>query len=149
MATKHNPTCIPLRWLPSNLRRDQAAGEMKKIIIVFASALLIGCASKEPVKYTAPSVVAVKTGIERLKPHITTSAGNAAIKDVITAINSYEAQVDQQSKDLAKAQNDSAYWRSKQVKALKELWWWRGIALISVALVIAYIGIKTAWKFYL
>jgi uncharacterized protein YcfL len=122
---------------------------MKKIIIIFASALLIGCASKEPVKYTAPSVVAVKTGIERLKPHITTSAGNAAIKDVITAINSYEAQVDQQSKDLAKAQNDSAYWRSKQVKALKELWWWRGIALISVALVIAYIGIKTAWKFYL
>ena len=120
---------------------------MKKIIIVFASALLIGCASKEPVKYTAPSVVAVKTGIERLKPHITTSAGNAAIKDVITAINSYEAQVDQQSKDLAKAQNDSSYWREKQIKALKELWTWRLIALSAILCVVLYVGAKTAWKF--
>lgn len=109
----------------------------------------LGCASKEPVKYTAPSVVAVKTGIERLKPHITTSAGNAAIKDVISAIDTYEAQVDQQSKDLAKAQSDSAYWRGKQVKALKELWWWRGIALVVVACVVFYVGARTAWKFYL
>ena len=120
---------------------------MKQIIIVFASALLIGCASKDPVKYTAPSVVAVKTGIERLKPHITTSAGNAAIKDIITAVDAYEAQVDQQSKDLAKAQNDSAYWREKQVKALKELWWWRGMALVGVACVVFYVGIRTAWTF--
>jgi hypothetical protein len=120
---------------------------MNKLIIVFASGLLIGCASEEPVKYTPPSVVAVKSGIERLKPHITTSAGNAAIKDVISAIDTYEIQVDQQAKDLAKAQNDSVYWRGKQVKALKELWWWRGIALVGVACVVFYIGIRTAWTF--
>lgn len=120
---------------------------MKNILIVFASALLIGCASKEPVKYTAPSVVAVKTGIERLKPHVTTTAGNAAIKDVISAIDTYEAQVDQQAKDLAKAQNDASYWRGKQVKALRELWWWRGIALITVACVVLYVGMRTAWTF--
>lgn len=122
---------------------------MNKILIICASALLIGCASKEPVKYTPPSVVAVKSGIERLKPHITNSAGNAAIKEIITAVEAYEVQVDQQAKDLAKAQNDSVYWREKQVKALKELWWWRGIALIGVACVVFYVGIRTAWKFSL
>jgi hypothetical protein len=120
---------------------------MNKLIIVFASGLLIGCASEEPVKYTPPSVVAVKSGIERLKPHITNSAGNAAIKEIITAVEAYEVQVDQQAKDLAKAQNDSVYWREKQVKALKELWWWRGIALVGVACVVFYVGIRTAWTF--
>jgi hypothetical protein len=120
---------------------------VNKILIICASALLIGCASKEPVKYTPPSVVAVKSGIERLKPHITNSAGNAAIKEIITAVEAYEVQVDQQAKDLAKAQNDSVYWREKQVKALKELWWWRGIALVAVACVVFYVGIRTAWTF--
>jgi hypothetical protein len=120
---------------------------MNKLIIVFASGLLIGCASEEPVKYTPPSVVAVKSGIERLKPHVTNSAGNAAIKEIITAVEAYEVQVDQQAKDLAKAQNDSVYWREKQVKALKELGWWRGIALVGVACVVFYIGIRTAWTF--
>jgi len=122
---------------------------MKIILIVCASILLIGCASKEPVKYTAPSVVAVKTGIERLKPHITNPEGNAAIKDLITAVDTYESQVDQQSKDLAKAQSDAAYWHEKQVKALKELWWWRGIALSAILCVVVYIGIKTSWRFLL
>jgi hypothetical protein len=120
---------------------------MNKLIIVFASALLIGCASKEPVKYTPPSVVAVKSGIERLKPHVTTSAGNMAIKDIITAVDAYEVQVDQQAKDLAKAQNDVVYWHEKQIKALKELWTWRLIALSAILCVVVYVGIKTAWKF--
>jgi hypothetical protein len=120
---------------------------MNKILIICASALLIGCASKESVKYTPPSVVAVKSGIERLKPHVTNTAGNTAIKEIITAVEAYEVQVDQQAKDLAKAQNDSVYWREKQVKALKELWWWRGIALVVVACVVFYVGVRTAWTF--
>jgi hypothetical protein len=120
---------------------------MNKILIVCASALLIGCASKEPVKYTPPSVVAVKSGIERLKPHVTNSAGNAAIKEIITAVEAYEVQVDQQAKDLSKAQNDSVYWRGKQIKALKELWTWRIITLSGILCVVVYVGIKTAWKF--
>lgn len=120
---------------------------MNKLLIVFASTLLIGCASKSQPIYTAPSVVGVKTSIEKLKPHITNSAGNAAIKDVISAVNTYQAQVDQQSKDLAKAQNDAAYWHEKQIKALKELWTWRLIALSGILCVVVYVGIKTAWKF--
>jgi hypothetical protein len=107
----------------------------------------LGCASKEKAQYTAPSVVGVKTSIEKLKPHITNSAGNAAIKDVISAVNTYQAQVDQQSKDLAKAQNDAAYWHEKQIKALKELWTWRLISISGILCVVVYVGIKTAWKF--
>jgi hypothetical protein len=106
------------------------------IILVCASALLIGCASKESEKYTAPSVVAVKTGIERLKPHVFSPEGNAVIKDLALAVDTYEAQVNQQSLDLAKAQNDSVYWKNKQRKSLKELWSWRlffGLQLLAVA----------------
>ena len=119
---------------------------MSKLLIVCALGLLIGCA-KEKAQYTAPSVVGVKTSIEKLKPHITNSAGNAAIKDVISAVNTYQAQVDQQSKDLAKAQNDAAYWHVKQIKALKELWTWRLISISGILCVVVYVGIKTAWKF--
>jgi hypothetical protein len=57
--------------------------------------------------------------------------------------------VEKQTALLAKAEQDAIYWHEKQVKALRELWMWRGIALISVALVIAYIGIKTSWRFLL
>jgi len=120
---------------------------MKNILIVCASILLIGCASKEPVKYTAPSVVAVKTGIERLKPHITNPAGDAAIKELITAVDTYESQVDQQSKDLSKAQSDASYWNRKHSEAVKKLWTWRLIALSAILCVVVYIGIKTSWKF--
>jgi hypothetical protein len=119
---------------------------MSKLLIVCALGLLIGCA-KEKSQYTAPSIVGVKTSIEKLKPHITNSAGNAAIKDVISAIDTYESQVNQQSKDLAKAQNDAVYWHDKQIKALKELWTWRLIALSGILCVVVYVGIKTAWKF--
>jgi hypothetical protein len=109
---------------------------MKNIILVFASAFLIGCASKDPVKYTVPSVVAVKTGIERLKPHVFSQEGNAVIKNLALAVDTYEAQVNQQSIDLAKAQNDSVYWKDKQRKSLKELWSWRlffGLQVLAVA----------------
>ena len=120
-----------------------------KYMAPLAALLLAGCAHNDKTPYTAPSVVAVKTSIERLKPLVTTTAGNAAIKDLAVAVDAYHAQVEQQSKDLAKAQNDAAYWHSKQVKALKELWTWRLIALSAILCVVVYIGIKTSWRFLL
>jgi len=120
---------------------------MRKILAVCALVFLVGCATQEKAQYTAPSVVAVRTSIERLKPHITTTSGNEAIKDVISSVNTYQTQVDQQSKDLAKAQNDAVYWHEKQIKALKELWTWRLIALSGILCVVVYIGLKTAWTF--
>lgn len=128
---------------------------MKRIIesfLPFIGALfacLSGCAHQEAHTYTPPSVVAVKTSIERLKPLISNPAGSAAIKQLDSAVNAYEVQVDQQSKDLAKAQNDAAYWHQKQEKALKELWFWRIIALSAILSVVLYIGIKTSWRFML
>jgi hypothetical protein len=107
----------------------------------------LGCASKEKAQYTAPSVVGVKTSIEKLKPHITTSAGNAAIKDVISAIDTYEEQVDKQSQDLSEAQNNIVYWHGKHEKALRELWTWRLISISGILCVVVYVGIKTAWRF--
>jgi hypothetical protein len=118
-----------------------------KLIIISSVALVVGCAAPKQERYVAPSAVAVKVGVERLKPHITTSAGNAAIKDVISAIDTYEEQVDKQSQDLSEAQNNIVYWHGKHEKALKELWTWRMIALSAILCVVVYIGLKTAWRF--
>ena len=108
----------------------------------------LGCAHQEKISYTAPSVVAVKTGVEKIRQYVRPE-GQKAIKELSDAITTYQLQVDSQSVALAKAQSEVVYWHDKQVKALKELWFWRGIALISVALVVGYIGIKTAWRFAL
>lgn len=118
-----------------------------KFIIISSVALVAGCAAPKQERYVAPSAVAVKVGVERLKPHITTSAGNAAIKDVISAIDTYEEQVDKQSQDLSEAQNNIVYWHGKHEKALRELWTWRMIALSAILCVVVYIGLKTAWRF--
>jgi len=118
-----------------------------KLIIISSVALVVGCAAPKQERYVAPSAVAVKVGVERLKPHITTSAGNAAIKDVISAIDTYEEQVDKQSQDLSEAQNNIVYWHGKHEKALRELWTWRMIALSGILCVVVYIGLKTAWRF--
>lgn len=122
---------------------------MKNILIGCASALLIGCASKEPVKYTAPSVVEVKTGIERLRPHVNSPEGTAAVNDLSAAVDNYEAQVNQQAKDLAKAQNDAVYWRGKHSAALRRLWFWRGMAAFALASLAGWLAIRLGYKYAL
>jgi uncharacterized lipoprotein NlpE involved in copper resistance len=119
---------------------------MNRLLIVLASILLIGCANQEKVTYTAPSVVAVKTGVEKLRQYVRPE-GQTAVKELSDAITTYQKQVDDQSLALAKAQEEAVYWNAKQVKALKELWLWRGIALVSIVCVVGYIGIKTSWRF--
>ena len=121
---------------------------MKKLLIVCASIFLIGCAHNEKASYSAPSVVAVKTGVEKLRQYIRPE-GQLAVKELSDAITTYQKQVDDQSSALAKAQNDVVYWHEKQIKALKELWLWRGIAILSIVCVVGYIGLKTSWRFFL
>jgi hypothetical protein len=70
---------------------------------------------------------------------------NSAFKSLLD----YSIKVDAMSKELVKAQDDVSYWHGKQVKALKEIWLWRAIAIVSVLSVIAYIGLKTSWRFFL
>jgi len=133
-------------WFDSNLRWCQETIKMNKLLIVLASILIIGCAHQEKRIYTAPSVVAVKTSVEKVRQYVRPE-GHAAVKELSDAITTYETQVQDQSLALAKAQNDAVYWEQKQIKALKELWIWRGIAIVSIVCVVGYIGIKTSWKF--
>jgi len=108
----------------------------------------LGCAHQEKASYTAPSVVAVKTGVEKLRQYVRPE-GQTAVKELSDAITTYQKQVDDQSLALAKAQGEVVYWHDKQIKALKELWFWRGIAIVSILCVVGYVGIKTAWRFAL
>lgn len=121
---------------------------MTKMVILCASIFLIGCATKHEDHYTPPSSVEVNRNIARVAPHVRPE-GKEAYIDLQKSITDYQAQVEKQTKLLAQAEKDAIYWHEKQVKALKELWIWRGIALLSVALVVGYIGIKTAWRFLL
>jgi len=121
---------------------------MKKLLIVCASIFLIGCAHNEKVSYSAPSVVAVKTGVEKLRQYVRPE-GQTAVKELSDAINAYQKQVDDQSVVLIKAQNDVVYWHNKHSDALKKLWWWRALAIASILAVAAYIGLKTSWRFFL
>lgn len=120
---------------------------MKKIAIVCASMILIGCAHKEEKHYVAPSIVPVRTSVEKVRKHISSPAGHAAVQELQSAITGYEAQVDQQAQKLAKAESDAVYWNEKHTNALRKLWFWRGLAILGASLIIAGIGIKTGWKF--
>jgi hypothetical protein len=137
-----------MRWYDRNLRWNKETTKMKNlhIIAVLAIFCLVGCAHQERAIYTAPSVVAVKTGVERVRQYVRPE-GQTAVKELSDAIAAYHKQVDDQSLALAKAQGEVVYWHNKQIKGLKELWLWRGVALVSIACVVGYIGIKTAWKF--
>ena len=122
---------------------------MKYIQIIAGVAMLcvVGCAHHEN-HFTPPSSVAVQRNVARVAPYVRPE-GKAAYIDLEKSLADYQAQVEKQTELLAKAQQDAIYWNEKQVKALKELWVWRGIAIASILAVVGYIGIRTAWKFYL
>jgi len=82
--------------------------------------------------------------------------GQAVLKDLNDSlfeaqvnVGKYVSVVDDQARRLADAQSEMIYWHDKQIKALKELWMWRLIAMGSILAVVAYIGIKTSWRFLL
>jgi hypothetical protein len=119
---------------------------MNNIIVVLASILLIGCAHHENNHYTPPSSVEVQRNVARIAPHVRPE-GKAAYADLQKSITDYQVQVEKQTALLAKAEADAFYWNQKHFKALKELWIWRSIAIVSIVCVVAYIGIKTSWRF--
>jgi hypothetical protein len=47
------------------------------------------------------------------------------------------------------AEKAAEYEHGKRMKALKELWFWRVLALTISGIVLAGVGIKTGWKFFL
>ena len=120
---------------------------MNKLLIVLASILLIGCASKREY-FTPPSSVAVQRNVARIAPHIKPE-GQQAYLDLQKSLEEYTIKVDTQTQLLAKAQDEVVYWHNKHIAGLKELWIWRSIALVSILAVAAYIGLKTSWRFFL
>jgi len=133
---------------------------MKRLVAI--SILLVGCASQEKHDYFPPSPVEVQRAVQNtkdsaiaLRPHIT-KEGESAYKSLMDSIKStqdkfldFQSKVGEQSKELSKAREEANYWHDKQSKALKELWWWRGAALVILATIIVGAGIKTGWKFFL
>jgi hypothetical protein len=109
---------------------------------------VVGCATHEDNHYTPPSVVEVQRNVARVAPHIRPE-GKSAYIELQKSITDYQAQVEKQTSLLAKAEADAVYWHEKQIKALRELWLWRGIAIFSIVCVVGYIGIKTSWRFLL
>jgi len=121
---------------------------MKALQIIAASAMfcVVGCASHEDNHYTTPSSVEVHRNVAKVAPHVRPE-GKSAYIDLQKSITDYQVQVEKQTALLAKAEADAVYWNQKHFKALKELWIWRSIAIVSIVCVVAYIGIKTSWKF--
>ena len=115
------------------------------LVVMFC---VVGCASHKEDHYTPPSSVEVHRNVARVAPFVRPE-GKQAYTDLQKSLTDYQAQVEKQTALLAKAEQDAIYWHEKQVKALRELWAWRGIALMSVVLVVGYIGIKTSWRFLL
>jgi hypothetical protein len=106
---------------------------------------ITGCAAKPQPSYAAPSVVAVKTGLEKLRPHVT-PAGVPAIAALEQAVTSYEQAVTDQSAALHQAQSDVAYWQAKHSKGLRELWMWRGLAALMLGSVAAWFALRSGLK---
>ena len=119
-----------------------------RIVISCAMLCVVGCAHHEDNHYTPPSSVAVQRNVARIS-HFVNPEGKSALIDLQKSITDYQVQVEKQTALLAKAEQDAIYWHEKQVKALKELWFWRGIAIFSILAVVGYIGIKTSWRFLL
>jgi hypothetical protein len=123
---------------------------MKALQIIAVSAMLCvtGCATHHEEHFTPPSSVEVQRNVAKVAPFVKPE-GKAAYIDLEKSIADYQAQVEKQTALLAKAEQDALYWHEKQTKALKELWLWRSIAIASILAVVAYIGLKTAWRFAL
>ena len=117
---------------------------MKKLLLL-ATLLVGGCAHNEE-RFTPPSSVEVQRSVAKVAPFVKPE-GKEAYIDLEKSLANYQAQVEKQTQELAKAQQEVLYWHDKQIKALKELWTWRLIALSAILCVVLYIGIKTAWRF--
>jgi hypothetical protein len=120
---------------------------------------LSGCATAPKHDYIAPSPVAVVSSVSSAKTAAVALSGYVApggekafteltnsLNEAQISVGQYVEKVNDQARQLEAAQNEVVYWQGKQQKALSELLWWRGIALLSILAVVGYIGSKTAWR---
>jgi hypothetical protein len=134
------------------------------IKIAFVSLLiwLSGCANVDKQNVFAPSPAAVVCSVAKAQQKAALLQGevspkgkavlddlNKSLFEAQVNVGKYVSVVDEQARQLVKAQSEMIYWHNKQIQALKELWMWRLIAMGSILAVVAYIGIKTSWRFLL
>lgn len=132
---------------------------MRHIILIIASAFLIGCATQRHSTTYPPSPDAVVKSLSTAKStaasvvKYVSPEGRHLVDELNTSLDAaqldlskYVLKVDQQARDLDQARNDANYYHALQIKALKELWAWRLFALAEVCAVVAYVGIKTSWR---
>ena len=121
-------------------------------------ACLAGCAHQQDHSFIPPSSAAVVQDIISAKAYASKAVNGdkKAAQQVVDALSKaqdnlglYTSKVESQSALLSKVSDEANYWHAKQTKALKELWMWRTIALLSVLAVVGYIGIRTSWRFLL
>jgi hypothetical protein len=93
--------------------------------------------------------------VSALKPQVS-PAGLAALSDLnssldrtIAEVALYSAKVDDLSTKLVSSEEQVAWEREKRMKALKEVWGWRLLALTIAGITLAAVGIKTGWRFFL
>jgi hypothetical protein len=129
-------------------------------LILFLAVLVSGCSATKPSVYIPPSSIAVVKAVQGTREKVSEvkkfvraeglpviAELEQKVEDTQTSLVSYVAQVDALTSRVMQAENDAAYWQSKQVKALKELYFWRLIALSIAAAITVWIGIRTSWKF--
>jgi hypothetical protein len=134
-----------------------------KTLPLLGCLILAGCATAPKQDHFTPiSSVAVTSSLSRatqkaveLKAHITPAGLKVAeeltssLFDTQVELGKYVGKTDALYQELGKSQEEATYWHDKQVKALKELWLWRSIALASILAVVGFIGLKTSWRFFL
>jgi uncharacterized lipoprotein YmbA len=142
---------------------------MIKTLAIVSVLLLSACAVKrEPLAtFSAPSVTKAWDGVnsarvkaEKLEAKVPDSLRvefSDLRSELITAqsaLGSYASDVARQTEQLNVAINeknnalaDAQNAWSKQRKALKELWFWRLLAMSIAGVVLAGVAVKTGWKF--
>lgn len=115
---------------------------------------------------TRTAIAKAKTKATELKPSVSPAglpiweeltkdleAANLRAAQAEASLVLYVAEVDLLTKDLnaAVSQKNEAlrsaeYWQAKQAKALRELWFWRGLATVVVGSVLAYFGLRFAGR---
>lgn len=130
-----------------------------RFFILIPICLVIGCAHQPVSRPSAISpsgviraVAAAQTAAVRLAPHVD-PAGHPELQSLEEALaqaqkelDLYAAAMDQVQKARQAAEESSSYWHSKQLKGLKEIWFWRGVALIVAGCVVGWFGLRNGWK---
>lgn len=104
------------------------------IIFIPVILLLSGCSTTSPrvADFSAAQTrldMAIESANPESKKHIV--AAKKQLESAIAACEANSEQLEDAIKDKNEAIKEAAYWKEKQRKALKELWFWRGALIIA------------------